>query len=51
MKRQSRDFEGEEGGLGVFGNPKESWSAFKTTIFDVADGFLGTPVQANNFVS
>ena len=30
------------GGLGVFGNPEELWSAFKTTTLDVAGRCLGT---------
>ena len=29
--------------LGVLGGPEELWSAFKTTILDVAGGCLGTP--------
>ena len=34
------------------GNPEELWSAFKTTILDVAGGCLGTHRGANNnFVS
>ena len=28
------------GGLGALGNPEELWSAFKTTILDVAGGCL-----------
>ena len=33
---------GDLGGLGTLGNPEELWSAFKTTILDVACGCLGT---------
>ena len=34
------------------GNPEELWSAFKTTILDVACGCLGTHQKAKkNFVS
>ena len=32
---------GDLGGLGAFGNPEELWSAFKTTVLDVASGCLG----------
>ena len=40
------------GGLGVSGNPEEFWSAFNTTIFDFAGGYLGTHRQVKkNFVS
>jgi len=40
------------GGLGALGNPEELWSAFKTTILDVAGGCLGTHRRAKkNFVS
>ena len=40
------------GGLVVLWNPEELWSAFKTTILDVASGCLGTHHQVkNNFVS
>ena len=43
---------GDLGGLGAFGNPEELWSAFKTTILDVARGCLGTHRGAkNNFLS
>ena len=43
---------GDLGGLGVLGNPEELWSSFKTTIFDVAGGCLGTHHQAKkNFFS
>ena len=34
------------GSLGALGNPEELWSAFKTTILDVAGGCLGTHHQA-----
>jgi len=37
---------GDLGGLGALGNPEELWSAFKTTILDVAGGCLGTHHQA-----
>ena len=33
---------GDLGGLGTLGNPEELWSAFKTTILDVAGGCIGT---------
>ena len=34
------------------GGPEELWSAFKTTVFDVAGGCLGTHRRAKkNFVS
>ena len=40
------------GGLGALGNPEELWSAFKTTILDVAGGCLGNHQRVkNNFVS
>ena len=40
------------GGLGALGNPEELWSAFKTTILDVACGCLRTHHQVkNNFIS
>ena len=43
---------GDLGGLGALGNPKELWSAFKTTILDVAGGCVGTHCMAKkNFVS
>ena len=46
--RLSRDF----GGLGALGGPEELWSAFKTTVLDVAGGCLGTHQRAKkNFVS
>ena len=39
-------------GLGALGNPEELWSAFKTTIFDVAVGYPGTHHwEKKNFVS
>ena len=39
-------------GLGALGDPEELWSAFKTTVLDVAGGFLGTHRRAKkNFVS
>ena len=34
------------GGLGALGDPEELWSAFKTTILDVAGGCLGSQDQA-----
>ena len=34
------------GGLGALGGPEELWSAFKTTILDVAGGCLGTHRRA-----
>ena len=33
---------GDLGSLGALGGPKELWSAFKTTILNVAGGCLGT---------
>ena len=40
------------GGLGALGNPKELWSAFNTTILDVAGGCLGAHLRVKkNFVS
>ena len=40
------------GGLGALGDPEELWSAFKTTILDVAGGCLGMHRRAKkNFVS
>ena len=48
VNKLSRDL----GGLGALGGPEELWSAFKTTILDVADGYLGTHRRAKkNFVS
>ena len=38
MNRVSEDLVG----LGALGDPEELWSAFKTTILDVAGGCLGT---------
>ena len=43
---------GDLGDLGTFENPEELWSAFKTTILDVASGCLGTHRRAKkNFLS
>jgi len=43
---------GNLGGLGALGNPKELWSAFKTTVLHVAGGCLGVHQRAKkNFVS
>ena len=43
---------GDLGGLGALGDPEELWSAFTTTILDVASGCLGTHRRAKkNFVS
>jgi len=43
---------GDLGGLGALGNPEELWSAFKTTILDVAGGCLGTHRSVKkNFLS
>ena len=40
------------GGLSAFGDPEELWSAFKTTILDIAGRCLGTHRRAKkNFVS
>ena len=38
--------------LGALGGPEELWSAFKTTVLDVAGGCLGTHWRAKkNFIS
>ena len=43
---------GDLGGLGTLENPEELWSAFKTTVLDVAGGCLGTHQRAKkNFIS
>ena len=43
---------GHLGGLGALGDPEELWSAFKTTVLDVAGRCIGTHRRAkNNFVS
>ena len=43
---------GDLGGLVALGGPEELWSAFKTTVLDVAGGCLGTHHGAKkNFVS
>ena len=43
---------GDLGGLGTLENPEKLWSAFKTTIFHVAGGCLGTHHRAKkNFAS
>ena len=43
---------GDLGGLGALRGPEELWSAFKTTVLDVAGGSLRTHHRAkNNFVS
>ena len=43
---------GDLGGLGALRGPEELWSAFKTTILDIAGGCLGTHRRVtNNFVS
>ena len=43
---------GDFGGLGALRDPEELWSAFKTTVLDVASGCLGTYRRAKkNFVS
>ena len=43
---------GDLGGLGALGGPEDLWSAFKTTVLDVAGGCLGTHRRAKkNFVS
>ena len=47
VNRPSGDLED----LGVLGNPEELWSAFKTTILDVAGGCLATHHQANKNLS
>ena len=33
-------------GLGALGDPEELWSAFKTTVLEVAGGCLGTQWRA-----
>ena len=43
---------GDFGGVGALGDREELWSAFKTTVLDVAGGCLGTDRRATkNFVS
>ena len=43
---------GDLGGLRALGNSEELWSAFKTTILDIAGGCVGTHQRVkNNFVS
>ena len=43
---------GDLGGLGALGYPEELWSAFKTTVLDVAGGCLGTHYMVRkNFLS
>ena len=43
---------GDLGGLGALGNPEELWSAFKTTVPDVAGGCLEIHRRVKkNFVS
>ena len=42
---------GDFGGLDAFGNPEELWSAFKTTILDVAGGCLGTHRRVKRILS
>ena len=43
---------GSWGGLVALGNPEELWSAFKTTVLDVAGGCLGTHRKVKkNFIS
>ena len=43
---------GDTGGLRALGGPEELWSAFKTTVLDVAGGCLGTHRRAKkNFLS
>ena len=43
---------GDLGGLGALGGPEELWSAFKTTVLDVAGRCLGTHRRAKkSFVS
>ena len=48
VKKLSEDF----GGLGALGDPEELWSAFKTTILEVAGRCLGTHRRAKkNLIS
>ena len=48
----SNRLNGDLGGVGALGDPEELWSAFKTTVLDVASGCLGTHRRAKkNFVS
>ena len=43
---------GDVGDLGALGDPEELWSAFTTTVLDVAGGCLGTHRRVKkNFVS
>ena len=43
---------GDLGGLGALGGPEELWSAFNTTVLDVAGGCLTTHRRAKkNFLS
>ena len=54
-ERVAEDFgsrlSGDLGGLGALGDPEELCSAFKTTVLDVAGGFLGTHRRAKkNFI-
>ena len=43
---------GDLGGLGALEDPEELWSAFKTTVLDVAGGCFGTHRRVKkNFVS
>ena len=39
------------GGLGALGDPEELWSAFKTTVLDVAGGCLGTHRRQRRILS
>ena len=55
-EREAEEFEnrlsGELGVLGALGDPEELWSAFKTTVLDVAGRCPGTHLRVkNNFVS
>ena len=47
----SNRLRGDLGGLGALGDPEELWSAFKTTVLDVASRCCGTHHRAKNFVS
>ena len=40
---------GNLGGLGALGDPEQLWSAFKTTVLDVAGRCLGTHRRAKKF--
>ena len=53
-EREAEEFSnrlsGDLGGLRALGDPEELWSAFKTTVFDVASRCLGTHWRAKKNV-